>query len=160
MQAAKSFGADVTGVCSSPNILLVQNLGADAVIDYARQDFTRTNRRYDLILDCVGNHSLAACRRALTSAGTLVVITGPNGPWLGPISRLLQPPLLSRFVGQKLVPFIAHANAEDLAILGDLMETGKVRPVIDRCYPLREIADALRYLEAVDARGKVVISLA
>jgi NADPH:quinone reductase-like Zn-dependent oxidoreductase len=159
VQIAKSFGADVTGVCSTRNVDMVQSIGADRVIDYTVEDFTKSGPRYDLLLDCVGNHSLFACRRVIKPKGICVVVTGPDGPWLGPLARLLQALVLSWFVSQSLVPFIAKGSNEDLIFLNKLMEAGRVTPVIDKVYRLSEAPEAIRYLEAGHARGKVVISV-
>jgi NADPH:quinone reductase-like Zn-dependent oxidoreductase len=159
VQIAKWLGADVTGVCSTRNVELVESLGADRVIDYTRQDFATEGQRYDLFFDCAGNRTLSSCRRVLSGGGTLVVAAGPDGPWLGPISRLITTMLVSPFVKQNLVPFIASARQADLVTLGELIESGKVKPVIDKCYKLAEAAEALRYLESRHARGKVVITI-
>jgi NADPH:quinone reductase-like Zn-dependent oxidoreductase len=159
VQIARWFGAYVTGVCSSRNVDLVRTLGADQVIDYTREDFTRSLRGYDLFFDCVGNHSLFAGRRILSPKGRLVVITGPDGRWLGPVARLLGALVLSPFASQHLIPFIAKSSKEDLTLIQELIGAGKVTPVIDKCYPLSEVPAALRYLEEGHARGKVVILL-
>lgn len=159
VQIAKSFGAHVTGVCSAKNVPLVQSLGADETIDYGREDFTAGARRFDLIVDAAGNHSLSALRHALVPNGICVAVSGPNGSWLGPLTRFLAAPLLSLFVSQRFVPLIARPNQDDLQILCGLLQVGKVVPVIDRCYPLGQIADALGYLEQGHARGKVVIRI-
>jgi NADPH:quinone reductase-like Zn-dependent oxidoreductase len=160
VQMAKSFGADVTGVCSTRNVALVRSIGADRVIDYTQEDFTKSGQLYDLLFDCVGNHSLFACRRALNPKGKCIVVGGPHGRWLKPVDRLLKALVLSAFVSsRKPVPFIANANTEDLAIIRELIETGKVTPVIDRCYQLSEVREAIRYWEEGHARGKVVITL-
>ena len=158
VQIAKSFGADVTGVCSSRNVEMVRSLGADRVIDYTRQDFTREGQRYDLIFDCIGNRSLSDCRRAMSPKGTYLAIGAPGGPWI-PVIAMLKPLLLSPFVSQKLAPFVSKASREDLVVLKGLIEDRKVTPVIDRSYPLSEVAQAIRYLEEGHARGKVVISM-
>jgi len=159
VQIAKSFGADVTGVCSTRNIDLVRSLGADRVIDYTREDFAQSSQHYDLILDNVGNHSLSACRRVLNPQGVCVIAGAPKDAAVFFLTHAIATPVLSRFVSQKFVMFMAEINKEDLATLGDLMKTGKVTPVIDRRYSLAEVADALRYLEEGHARGKVVITL-
>ncbi|HSP14749.1 MAG TPA: NAD(P)-dependent alcohol dehydrogenase [Thermoanaerobaculia bacterium] len=159
VQIAKSFGADVTGVCSSRNGDMVRSIGADRVIDYTREDFTRTGQRYDLILDCIGNQPLSACRRALNPKGAYVVVGGPDGHWIGPLARLIKVLLLSRFVSQKLVVCVAKPSKADLKVVRELMEAGKVTPVIDRRYTLAEVPHAIRYLEEGHARGKVVITL-
>jgi len=160
VQIAKAFGAEVTGVCSTRNVDMVRSIGADRVIDYTQEDFTRNGQRYDLILDSVGNHSLSAFRRALTAKGTLVMVGGPDkGRWIGPMAGMLKVVVLSRFVSQKLLPFLAKRSHEDLVFLKDLLETGKVTPVIDRRHPLSDVPEAIRYLEEGHARGKVVITV-
>jgi len=161
VQIAKSFGADVTGVCSTRNVEMVRSIGAKQVIDYTREDFTKSgqsyDQRYDLILDCVGNHSLLAHRRALNPNGVCVV-AGAKGLW-DFLTHALAAPVLSRLVSQKFVTFIAKLNKEDLTIMRELMANGKVIPVIDRRYSLSEVPEAIRYLEKGHARGKVVITL-
>ena len=157
VQIAKSFGADVTGVCSTRNVEMVRSIGADRVIDYVQQDFTKNGQRYDLIFDCVGNHSLLAHRRALNPNGVCVV-AGAKGLW-DFLTHALAAPVLSRLVSQKFVTFIAKINKDDLTIMRELMATGKVTPVIDRRYSLSEVPEAIRYLETRHARGKVVITL-
>jgi NADPH:quinone reductase-like Zn-dependent oxidoreductase len=159
VQIAKALGANVTGVCSTRNVELVQSLGADQVVDYTREDFTRSGQRYDLILDAVGNHSLSALRRAMTPKGTLVFVGGTGGRVLGPLLRPLRGLVLSRFVGQRMLMFLAKVTKDDLVALKELIEAGKVTPVIDRTYPLGETPEAIRYLEAGHARGKVVITV-
>jgi NADPH:quinone reductase-like Zn-dependent oxidoreductase len=160
VQIAKSFGADVTGVCSTRNAEMVRSIGADRVIDYTKEDFTKGGEHYDLILDCVGNHSLSACRRVLTPKGIHVGVGGTSGPWMvGPLVRAITGPVLSRFGSQKFITFMAKSSKEDLAIMRELLATGKVTPVIDRCYRLSEVPEAIRYLEEGHARGKVVITL-
>ena len=160
VQIAKSFGAEVTGVCSTTNLGLVRSIGADRVIDYTQENFTQSGQRYDLIVDMAGTHSLSDCRRALTPRGTYVVVGAPSGRWLIGPDRFLKALVLSLFVGQRMAPFITTANKEDLVVLKDLIEAGKVTPVIDRIYPLSEVPDAIRYLEEGHARGKVVITVA
>ena len=160
VQIAKSFGADVTGVCSTRNVAMVRSLGADHVIDYTQEDFTKSGQRYDLIFDTVGNHSLSDCRRALTPGGTLVLVGAPNeGRWLGPLAGLLKAIVVSWFVSQKLLPFLAHFRKDDLLAARELLAAGKVVPVIDRSFPLSAVPDAVRYLEEGHARGKVVITM-
>jgi NADPH:quinone reductase-like Zn-dependent oxidoreductase len=161
VQIAKSLGAEVTGVCSTRNVAMVRSLGADHVIDYTQEDFTRSGRRYDVILDAVGNHSLRDIRRALAPAGIHVLVGGPkDDPWLGPLLGFMKAPLLSLFVDQQFVVLLAQMNAADLAVLHDLMQDGQVTPIIDRRYGLDEVPDALRYIETQRARGKVVIEVA
>jgi len=159
VQIAKSFGAEVTGVCSTRNLEMVRSIGADHVIDYTREDYTESGQHYDLIIDNVGNHSLTANRRVLTPEGILVMIGGPKGNWLAPLMAPVKALMLSPFVGQELILLLARMNEEDLAILGDLMKTGKVTPVIDRRYPLSEVAEAIRYSEKGHARGKIIVNL-
>ena len=159
VQIAKAVGADVTGVCSTRNIEMVRSIGADHVIDYTAEDFTRGPIRYDLILDLVGNHSVSDCRRALEPRGTLLLSHGGRSKWIGPFGQILRAVVASRFGTQKLLAFTAHVTTEDLMVLKELAEGGKVTPVIDRTYPLSESPDAMRYLEAGHARGKVVIAV-
>ena len=161
VQIAKSFGAHVTGVCSGRNVEMVRALGADRVIDYTKEDFTKGAQRYDLILDCVGTQPLLGFKRVLTPKGICVLIGGggPNeGRWIGPMARPIKALLLSPFVSQTFVMLLADVNQKDLAYLGDLIQAGKVKPVIDRSYKLAEVPDALRYLEKGHARGKVLIT--
>ena len=160
VQIAKSFGADVTGVCSTKNVDMVRSIGADRVIDYTQEDFTKSRQTYDLFFDCVGNHSLSACRRVLKPKGIYIMVGAPNNARLiGLLARLIGVLVLSRFVSQKLVTFLARLNKEDLTIVGELMATRKVTPVIDRRYRLSEVPEALRYMQGGHARGKVVITL-
>jgi NADPH:quinone reductase-like Zn-dependent oxidoreductase len=160
VQIAKAFGALVTGVCSTKKVEMVRSIGADHVIDYTREDFAEGGARYDLILDIGGNSSLARLRSALASRGTLVITGGEGGGrWLGGTDRQVRAMLLSPFVGQKLGTFVNKENHEDLLVLKDLIESGKITPVIDRTYPLAEVPDAIRYLEEGHARGKVVITV-
>jgi NADPH:quinone reductase-like Zn-dependent oxidoreductase len=160
VQIAKAFGADVTGVCSTRKVDLVRSLGADDVIDYTRDDFAATGRRYDLILDIAGNRSVSQLRRALAPRATLVIVGGEGGGrWLGGIDRQLRATMLSPFVSQKLGTFVAKAKGEDLVVLTDLIEAGKVTPAIDKEYPLSEVPAAIRHLAEGHARGKVVITM-
>ena len=159
VQIAKWFGADVTGVCSTRNADMVRSIGADRVIDYTQEDFTKSGQRYDLFFDSVGNHSLLACRRVLNPKGIYIVVGGPDGRWLGPLARMIKTLVLSRFVSQNLVMFLARRSKEDLTIMHELMKAGKVTPVIDKRYKLSEVPEAIRYLEEGHARGKVVITL-
>jgi len=163
VQIAKSFGTEVTGVCSTRNVDLVQSIGADHVIDYTKEDFTKTDQRYDLIYDLVGNHSFSERRRILGPNGICVMAGIGGAGWHeGFATRLLgelNGYLRSRFVSQKFVAYIAQFNKADMSVLADLLQTGKMTPVIDKTYKLNETAEALRYLETGHARGKVVISL-
>ncbi|MGV8911426.1 MAG: NAD(P)-dependent alcohol dehydrogenase [Rhodoglobus sp.] len=159
VQIAKAFGAEVTGVCSTRNLELVRSLGADHVIDYTKTDFTRAEKRYDVILDSVEAQPLAAVRRALTPTGTLIPNSGRGGRWLGPIGRIVKARVLSGFTRQRLRPFVSVEKRQDLLTLADLLATGQVISVIDRTYPLDDAADALRYVGAGHTRGKVVITM-
>jgi NADPH:quinone reductase-like Zn-dependent oxidoreductase len=159
VQIAKAFGANVTGVCSTPNVDLVRSLGADAVIDYSKEDFTRAGLQYDLLFDNVENRSLSACRRALTPAGTLVLNSGTGDQGLGLLVRLLRPFVLSPFVRQNLRRYLSKPNHTDLAVLKEFIEAGTLRPVIDQTFPLQETPAALRHIETGHARGKVVITV-
>jgi NADPH:quinone reductase-like Zn-dependent oxidoreductase len=162
VQIAKSLGADVTGVCSTRNVDLVRSLGADHVIDYTKEDFAKGEQRYDVILDNVPNHSLSECRRILNPKGKYVMIGGggPNDSrWVGPFGRVIHTLLLSPFVSQKMGMMMADANQKDLTVLGNMLQSGKIKPVIDRTYKLSEVPAAIAYLEQGHARGKVVITL-
>lgn len=162
VQIAKSYGAEVTGVCSTRNVELVRSLGADHVIDYKKEDFTQGGQRYDVILDNVGNQPLSGFTRVLQPDGILVLVGGggpSEGNWIGPLARPVKALLMSPFVKPAMVMFISKSSPEDLALLTQLMLSGKVRPVIDRTYPLSQAPDAIRYLEAGRARGKVIIKV-
>ncbi len=159
VQIAKVLGAEVTGVCSTRNLALVQSIGADHVIDYTREDFTQGSNKYDLIIDNVGSHSASEYRRVLKSDGTLVIVGGSSdGSWLGGMSGAIKAKLLAPFVSQKIGFFLARLDHEDLDYLRELLQAGKITPVIDRRYKLSETSEAMRYLEAGHARGKVVIN--
>jgi NADPH:quinone reductase-like Zn-dependent oxidoreductase len=162
VQIAKAMGANVTGVCSTPNLDLIWSLGADAVIDYTREDFTREHQ-FDVVFDNVENRSLSEERRALTTTGTLVLNSGSegkDGPLLQTLGRLLWPLALSPFVRHNLRRYLSIPNAADLAALAELLAWGTIRPVIDRIFALRDTAAALRHIETGHTRGKVVISVA
>jgi NADPH:quinone reductase-like Zn-dependent oxidoreductase len=162
VQIAKSFGADVTGVCSTRNVDLVRSLGADRVIDYTKEDFAKGTERYDVILDNVPNHSLSECRQILNANGKYVMIGG-GGPndnrWIGPFGRVIHTLILSPFINQKMGMMMADPSSKDLAMLGEMMQAGKLKAVIDRTYKLSEVPDAIRYLEEGHARGKVIITV-
>src|SRR5208337_4629665 len=156
VQIAKSFGAEVTAVCSTRKVDTARSIGADHVIDYMREDFTKSGQRYDLILGANAHHSIFDYRRALSQNGIYVIAGGGLAQIF---QAMLLAPLLSRIGSKKTYFFIANINQKDLAFLKDLLEAGKVVPVIDRRYPLSEAADALRYLEEKHARGKVVLTV-
>jgi NADPH:quinone reductase-like Zn-dependent oxidoreductase len=160
VQLAKAFGVEVTGVCSTTKVELVRSIGADRVIDYTREDFADGDSRYDVILDIAGNRSLSHLRRALAREGTLVLVGGEGGGrWLGGVDRTLRALVLSRFVRQGLSTWIATQPKEDLEVLHELLEAGKVTPVVDRTFPLSEVPEAIRYLREGRAHGKVVITV-
>jgi NADPH:quinone reductase-like Zn-dependent oxidoreductase len=160
VQIAKSFGADVTGVCSTRSIDLVRSIGADEVIDYTQHDFTTSNQRYDLILDCVGNHSFSACRRVSNAKGRFVMVGAPHDmSVIGLLAPMINAILLSLFGSQKAIPFISKPSQSDLTLLGELIAAGKLKPIIDSCYTLSEAPDAIRHVEEGHARGKVIITL-
>ena len=163
VQIAKSFGTEVTGVCSTRNVDLVRSIGADHVIDYTKEDFTKTDQRYDLIFDLVGNHSFSERRRVLNPNGICVMAGVGGAGWHDGMGMRLAGELnslaWSRFTSQKFVAYIAAFNKADMTILADLMQSGKITPVIDRTYKLSELPAALAYLEQGHARGKVVITV-
>jgi NADPH:quinone reductase-like Zn-dependent oxidoreductase len=160
VQIAKALGADVTAVTNAGSVELVRSLGADHVIDYTRQDFTQGTVRYDLIFDLSGTQPLSAYRRMLTPNGIYAMAGNTDkGRWLGPMIGFIKIYVESKFVGQKLVPVMANLSAADLTALADLMQSGKLRPVIDRRYTLDQVADAIRYQETGHAHGKVVVTV-
>ncbi len=159
VQIAKWLGAHVTAVTRTESMDMVRGIGADEVIDHRTEDFTRRDERYDVLFDVGGNRSFTDCRRVLTKKGTLVAVGAPAGRWLAPASRLLHAAVLSPFVSQRLVPFISHNDAAGLSLLKDLAEAGKIRTLIDREYALSEAAEAIGYVGAGHARGKVVIGI-
>src|SRR2546428_10365418 len=163
VQIAKSFGADVTGVCSSHNLDLVQSLGADHVIDYTKEDFTKSDQRYDVILDNVANRSLSECRHVLTPNGRFVLIGGGGANeqgLIGPLALPIKAMVYSWFVPQEMGMMMAQPSTQDLTLLAEMVQSGKLKTVIDRTYKsLSEVPDAIRYLEEGHARGKVVITV-
>lgn len=160
VQLAKALGAQVTGVCSTAKLDLVRSIGADHVIDYRHDDFADGARRFDLILDTAGNRPLSVLRRALRRRGTLVIVGGEGGGrWTGGFERSLRAALLTPFVGQKLKGLMTAERQEDLRYLAELIDAGSVTPVIDKSYPLRDAAEAIRHLRDGHARGKVVITV-
>ena len=159
VQLAKAYGAEVTGVCGTRNLDLVSGIGAEHVIDYTRDDFTRAGRRYDVLIDLAGNHTLTQLRRALTPKGVLVAIGGPiRNQWTAPVTGPLTTVLRSLVVSQTLSPFLTRQSRDDLAVLTEFIDAGKITPVLDRTYPLSAVPDAIHYLEAGHANGKVVIT--
>jgi NADPH:quinone reductase-like Zn-dependent oxidoreductase len=160
VQIAKASGAEVTGVCTTRNVDLVRSIGADHVIDYTREDFTRSDQRYDLILDVAGSRSWSECRRVLNPRAALVIVGAPKGNGLiGPLSHIVKVRVAALRSSQKVVFFIAKFNQADMVVLRELLEAGKVTPVIDRRYELSEVADALRYIGDGHARGKVILTV-
>ena len=158
VQIAKALGAEVTGVCSTKNVEMVRSIGADHVIDYTQDDFTKGGERFDVILDNVANHSLADCRRALTAEGILLTNNGTSGNrWIGPLGRMAAAALLSPFVRKQRPPFYSPVRKRDLIDLKELIESGKITPAIDRTYPLSETAAAMGHVGEGHARGKVAI---
>jgi len=159
VQIAKIMGAEVTGVSSTRNVEMVRSIGADHVVDYKNDDYTQGDRRYDLIIDMVGNHSLSKNRQVLTPDGILVMVGGSTGNWLSALAGPIKAMIYSKFVDQQFVSILARFNKEDVAIIGDMIAAGAVTPVIDRRYPLSEVASALEYSEKGHARGKIIIEV-
>lgn len=161
VQLAKAFGAEVTGVDSTKKLDMLRSIGADKVIDYTQQDFTQSGERYDLMLDIAANHSFSDCRRALTPAGTYVIVgdAAGSGRWIGVLGRALKALVLSQFVGQGMGAFVSVEKKEAMGVLRELIEAGKVTPVIDRTYPLSEVPQAIRYVEQGHVQGKVIITV-
>lgn len=159
VQIARSWGAEVHGVCSSRNVEMVLSIGAERVFDYTQEDYTESGEQFDLIVDMVGNHSPSTNRRALTDDGTLVLVGGGKGDWIGPLLRPLQAMVLSPFVDHEIVTLFASMSGEDLATLAGLLETGEIAPVIDRRFTLDEVPDAIRYSETGRARGKIIVNV-
>ena len=160
VQVAKAFGAQVTGVASTSQVELVGSIGADEVIDYTRMDVTDGTRQWEVIVDTGGRRTLSQLRRALTSKGTLVIVGGEGGGrWMGGFLRNLRAPVVSRFVGQRLRMLASKEDQDDLQVLRELIEAGKLTPLIGRTYPLGEASEAMRALEAGNTRGKIVITV-
>ena len=157
VQLAKYFGAHVSGVCSTRNVEMVRSIGADRVIDYTKEDFTRSAEKYDVIFDNIGNHSLLACRRALNPKGKCVLVGGEKNGWIKPLDRMFGGVLLSMFVSQKFQPSMTERSGDDLAFLSQLFEEGRLEPVIERTYTLAETPEAMRHLGSGHARGKIII---
>jgi NADPH:quinone reductase-like Zn-dependent oxidoreductase len=161
VQIAKALGAEVTGVCSTRNVDLIRSLGADRVIDYTREDFTKGSERYDVIIDNVGNHAYLDFRRVLTPQGRVVVVGGPGGRWIGPLTKFIEASAVGPFMSeeQQITSFFANMTQDEMNLLRDLMQSGKVTPVVDRTYSFAELPQAIAYLETGRARGKVVVTL-
>jgi NADPH:quinone reductase-like Zn-dependent oxidoreductase len=159
VQLAKAFGAEVTGVCSTKSVDMVRAIGADHIIDYTQQDFTRTGQRYDLVLEMAGNRSLSELRRVLTPKGTLVLVGGSGGRWFMGTGRTLRAVLVSPFVGQRLRSFLSKPRGADLVVLQELIEAGKVTPIIDRTFSLSETPAAISYVGERSTQGKTVITV-
>jgi NADPH:quinone reductase-like Zn-dependent oxidoreductase len=153
------MGATVTGVCSTRNVERVLALGADRVIDYTLSDYTAGDEAYDLVVDLVGNHSVQANRRVLADGGRMVIVAGGQGDWLGPLKNPIMAALLSPFVEQEFITLLAHLGKPDLEALAAMMAAGKLRPVIDRHYPLAKVAEAIAYSETGRAQGKIIVDI-
>jgi NADPH:quinone reductase-like Zn-dependent oxidoreductase len=159
VQIAKALGAEVTGVCSTRNVEMAREIGADHVVDYTREDFTQSGERYDLILDIAASHSLAEYRRVLKPDGVYVIVgAAGRGRWLGPLAPALKTLVYARFVSEQFLFFVASLNKDDLLLVAELMKAGKVKPVVDRTYASSEIREAFRYFDEGHARGKVVVT--
>jgi len=159
VQIAKALGAEVTAVCSTRNVEQARSLGADHVIDYTREDFTRSGRRFDVLLDVAGSKSWSQCRRVLNPDATFVIVGGPKGRLLGPLGHIAKVKLAALRGSQRAVFFIAKFNRPDMAVLRELLESEKVKPVVEKRYELGEVADALRYMGEGHAQGKIVINV-
>ena len=160
VQLAKAYGAEVTAVCSTRNVDLVTSLGADRVVDYTSEDFTRTGRRYDIVLDMISNRSLRELRRVMTPKGVLVGVGAADmGNWIGPVVSIAGTAVASLFISQTVASFLARDSRDDLAVLRELLDAGRLTPVVDRTYPLADVPEAIRYLEAGHARGKVIVTI-
>jgi len=159
VQIAKSYGAEVTAVCSARNADMVRSLGADHVIDYRQETYTDSGQQYDLIIDMIGNHSLSDNRQVLTPEGKFIIVGGAKGNWIGPLMSPIKAMMYSPFVDQEFVMFIARMRKQDLTTLAELMESGQLTPVIDRSYPLEDVPAAIRYSEEGHASGKIIITV-
>ena len=159
VQIAKAFGAEVTAVCSTSNVERVRLLGADHVVDYTKEDFTRNNQQYDLLFDVVGSRSWREYKRVLKPNAMLVMVGGPKSPLIGPLSHIIKMYVTSFRASQKVVFFVAHFNREDFSVLQEMMESGKVKPIVDRTYPLTKINEAMAYLGTGHARAKIIVTM-
>lgn len=159
VQIAKSMGAEVHGVCSTPNVEMVRGLGADHVFDYKKESYIDSGEQYDLIVDMVGNHALLANRKVLKPQGRMVIVGGSKGKWIAPLLPMIKAAVIAPFIDQEIGTMLAVQDGDDLAFLADLMATGRLSSRIDTRYPLRETDEAIRYLETHRARGKVIIDM-
>jgi NADPH:quinone reductase-like Zn-dependent oxidoreductase len=159
VQIAKSYGAEVTGVCSARNEEMVRSIGADHVFDYKKENYTESGQKYDLIIDMIGNHSLSENRQVMTPEGIFVGVGGSKGNWIGPLMRPINSLLYSPFVDQQFLTLFAQMGQQDLQVLSNLLKSGELTPVIDRSYPLSEVPAAIEYSEQGHARGKIIINL-
>jgi len=159
VQIAKAFGAEVTAVCSTKNVECARSLGADQVVDYTKEDFTRSGGQYDLLLDIVGSRSWFSYKRVLMPNATVVIVGGPRTPLIGPLSHVIKMRLASLGASQKVVFFVAQFTREDMIVLKNLLESGKVKPFVERTYPLNETAEAMRHLGTGHAQGKLVLTM-
>jgi NADPH:quinone reductase-like Zn-dependent oxidoreductase len=159
VQIARAFGAEVTAVCSTKNVECAYSLGADHVFDYTKEDFTRNGKRYDLLFDIAGSRSWSAYKRVLKPNARVVIVGGPRTPWIGPLSHVIKMRIASLGASQQVVFFIAKFTREDFIVLKDLIEDGKVKPFVERTYPLAQIAGAMRYLGTGHAQGKIAITM-
>jgi NADPH:quinone reductase-like Zn-dependent oxidoreductase len=159
VQVAKALGAEVTAVCSTSNVERVRLLGADHVVDYTKEDFTRNNQQYDLLFDVVGSRSWREYKRVLKPNAMLVMVGGPKSPLIGPLSHIIKMYVTSFRASQKVVFFVAHFNREDFSVLQEMMESGKVKPIVDRTYPLTKINEAMAYLGTGHARAKIIVTM-
>lgn len=159
VQIAKAFGAEVTAVCSTRNVECARSLGADHVFDYTKEDFTRSGQRYGLLFDIAGSRSWFAYKRVLKPDATVVIVGGPSTPLIGPLSHVIKMRLASLGASQKVVFFVAQFTREDMMVLKNLLESGKVKPFVERAYPLTQIAEAMRLLGTGHAQGKIVLTM-
>ena len=159
VQIARALGAKVTAVCSTANVECARSLGPDTVVDYTREDFTRSSQRYDLLLDIAGNRTWSAYRRVLKPNATVVMVGGPKTPLIGPLGHIIRMRVASLRASQKVVFFVAKFNRQDFLLLKEMMERGQVKTVIDRVYPLYEISEAMRHLGTGHARGKIIVTM-
>jgi NADPH:quinone reductase-like Zn-dependent oxidoreductase len=159
VQVARALGAEVTAVCSTANVECARSLGADTVVDYTREDFTRSSQRYDLLLDIAGSRSWREYKRVLKPDGTVVIVGGPKAPLIGPLAHILKIRLAALRASQKVIFFVANFNRQDFMVLKEMMESGQVKTVVDRVFPLCEIPEAMRHLGTGHAKGKIIVTM-